>query len=76
VVAAATIGYGSLTRVWSRYGWESRVRTQPGHDPAIAGDTVPLDVTIWNRKPLPLPWIAAEDLVTEGSRCRTAEHGA
>jgi uncharacterized protein (DUF58 family) len=32
----------------------------------VAGDIVPLDVTIWNRKPLPLPWIAADDLVTEG----------
>ncbi|MEP7040396.1 MAG: DUF58 domain-containing protein [Chloroflexota bacterium] len=67
IVAAATIGYGSLTRVWSRYGM-GRVEYERslGTTRAIAGDTVPLDVTIWNRKPLPLPWIAAEDLVTEG----------
>jgi uncharacterized protein (DUF58 family) len=67
VVAAATIGYGSLTRVWSRYGM-GRVEYDRslGTTRAIAGDTVPLDVTIWNRKPLPLPWIAAEDLVTDG----------
>lgn len=67
VVAAATIGYGSLTRVWSRYGM-GRVEYERslGTTRAVAGDTVSLDVTIWNRKPLPLPWIAAEDLVTEG----------
>jgi uncharacterized protein (DUF58 family) len=67
IVAAATIGYGSLTRVWSRYGM-GRVEYDRslGTTRAIAGDTVPLDVTIWNRKPLPLPWIAAEDLLTDG----------
>lgn len=67
MVAVATLGYGSLTRVWSRFGmgrveYERRL----GATRAVAGDTVPLDVTIWNRKPLPLPWIAAEDLVTDG----------
>jgi uncharacterized protein (DUF58 family) len=67
MVAAATLGYGSLTRVWSRFGmgrveYERRL----GATRAVAGDTVPLDVTIWNRKPLPLPWIAADDLVTDG----------
>lgn len=67
MVAAATLGYGSLTRVWSRYGL-GHVEYQR-HLPAtraVAGDVVPLDVTIWNRKPLPLPWIAADDLVTDG----------
>lgn len=67
MVAAATLGYGSLTRVWSRFGmgrveYERRLGTTR----AVAGDSVPLDVTIWNRKPLPLPWIAAEDLITDG----------
>ena len=31
---------------------------------------VPLDVTIWNRKPLPLPWVAVDDLVTDGITIR------
>ena len=67
MVAAATLGYGSLTRLWSRYGI-GRVEYQRrlGASRAVAGDVVPLDVTIWNRKPLPLPWIAADDLVTDG----------
>jgi uncharacterized protein (DUF58 family) len=67
MVAAATLGYGSLTRIWSRFGM-GRVEydRRLGSTRAVAGDVVPLDVTIWNRKPLPLPWIAADDLVTEG----------
>jgi uncharacterized protein (DUF58 family) len=71
IVAAATVGYGSLTRVWSRYGmgrveYERRLGTTR----AVAGDSVPLDVTIWNRKPLPLPWLAAADLITDGIEVR------
>jgi uncharacterized protein (DUF58 family) len=31
----------------------------------VAGDNVPLDVTIWNRKRLPLPWVTAEDRLGE-----------
>ena len=69
MVAAATIGYGSLTRLWTRYGmgqveYQRHLRVTR----AVAGDVVPLDVTIWNRKPLPLPWISADDLVTDGIR--------
>jgi uncharacterized protein (DUF58 family) len=37
---------------------------------AVAGDSLAMDVTIWNRKPLPLPWVAAEDLVTDGLSVR------
>ena len=67
VVAAATIGYGSLTRVWSRYGMgRVEYERQLGTTRAVAGDVVPLDVTVWNRKPLPLPWLSAQDLVTDG----------
>ena len=43
IVAAATVGYGSLTRVWSRYGM-GRVEYDRslGTTRAIAGDTVTL----------------------------------
>lgn len=67
VVAGITAGYATLTRLWSRYGARSvTYERQLGSGRAVAGDTVTLDVTIWNRKPLPLPWIAADDLLTEG----------
>ena len=66
LVAVLTIGYGSLTTVWTRYGM-SRVEysRRLGTSRAVAGDSVPLDVTIWNRKRLPLPWVTAEDRLGE-----------
>jgi uncharacterized protein (DUF58 family) len=66
LVAVLTLGYASLTAVWTRYGttrleYERRLST----DRAVAGDEVGLDVTIWNRKALPLPWVTGEDRVPE-----------
>lgn len=71
VVAAITAGYATLTRLWTRYGvrnvaYERRL----GVPRAVAGDSVSLDVTVWNRKPLPLPWIAADDMLSEGLTVR------
>lgn len=67
LVAALTIAYSSLTTVWGRLG-ARRVEysRRLGTDRAVAGDTVPLDVTIWNRKALPLPWVTAEDRLGAG----------
>lgn len=67
LVSAAVAGYGTVTRLWTRYGarrveYGRRLSTRR----AVAGDEVGLDVVIWNRKPLPLPWVAADDLVTDG----------
>lgn len=66
LVAALTIGYGSLTTVWTRYGMRRvEYSRRLGTGRAVAGDIVPLDVTIWNRKRLPLPWVTAEDRLGE-----------
>lgn len=67
LVATATFAYGAATRLWTRYGlrdlaYERRL----GTGRAVAGDAVALDVAVWNRKALPLPWVAADDLVTDG----------
>jgi uncharacterized protein (DUF58 family) len=67
LLALATFGYGATTRLWTRYGlrdlaYERRL----GTGRAVVGDTVNLDVAVWNRKALPLPWVAADDLVTDG----------
>ncbi|HYM84255.1 MAG TPA: DUF58 domain-containing protein [Candidatus Dormibacteraeota bacterium] len=35
-------------------------------DRAVVGDVVPLDITVWNRKRLPLAWLHAEDAMTTG----------
>jgi uncharacterized protein (DUF58 family) len=74
LVAVLTLGYASLTAVWTRYGiarleyWR-RLST----DRAVAGDDVGLDVTIWNRKALPLPWVTGEDRVPERLTVRERE---
>ena len=62
LVSVLTIGYGLLTSVWTRYGMlRVEYSRRLGTSRAVAGDSVPLDVTIWNRKRLPLPWVTAED---------------
>jgi uncharacterized protein (DUF58 family) len=71
LVAALTMAYGSLTALWTRYGighieYSRRLAT----DRAVAGDSIPLDITIWNRKPLPLPWVTAEDRLGTGLSVR------
>jgi uncharacterized protein (DUF58 family) len=67
LLGIATFAYGATTRLWTRYGltnvsYERRL----GTGRAVTGDTVDLDVAVWNRKALPLPWVAADDLVTDG----------
>ena len=71
LVAVVTLLYAWLTRLWTRWGVQ-RVEYERhlGTSRAVAGDMVPLDVTIWNRKPLPLPWVGADDLVTDGLEVR------
>jgi len=71
LLAFATFGYGATTRLWTRYGlldlaYDRRLSTGR----TVVGDTVDLDVAVWNRKALPLPWIAADDLVTDGIEVR------
>jgi uncharacterized protein (DUF58 family) len=66
LVATVTLAYGSLTRLWTRFGarrvtYERRLTSHR----AVAGDSIGLDIAIWNRKPLPLPWVGADDLVSE-----------
>jgi uncharacterized protein (DUF58 family) len=71
LIAGITLAYGSLTRIWTRYGMhEVEYRRSLGSDRALVGDIVPLDITVWNRKPLPLPWLAADDPITDGLSVR------
>ena len=74
LVAVLTLGYASLTEVWTRYG---TTRLEYGRrlttDRAVAGDDIGLDVSIWNRKPLPLPWVTGEDRLPERLAVRERE---
>jgi uncharacterized protein (DUF58 family) len=75
LVAAITFLYGSLTRLWTRFGVRRvEYHRELGATRAVAGDSLQLDVSIWNRKPLPLPWVAAEDVVTDGIGIRERPH--
>src|SRR5437773_7182986 len=69
--ATLTFAYGALTTLWVRYGI-ARVEYTRGlaTDRAVAGDSVPLDITVWNRKSLPLPWVIAEDRLGIGLNVR------
>jgi uncharacterized protein (DUF58 family) len=71
LVAVATFGYGATARLWTRFGladlsYERRLGTER----AVVGDAVDLDIGVWNRKALPLPWVAADDLITDGIEVR------
>jgi uncharacterized protein (DUF58 family) len=71
LVAVVTLVYAWLTRLWARFGVRRvQYSRRLGASRAVAGDMVPLDVMIWNRKPLPLPWVAADDLVSDGLAVR------
>ena len=68
LLGALTFATSSLSNLWSRHGldhvgYERRL----ANDRAVWGDTVELEVTIENRKLLPLAWLQADDFVTEGT---------
>jgi uncharacterized protein (DUF58 family) len=60
-----------VTELWTRYGlrdlhYERRI----GRDRAVWGDEVPLDIAVWNDKPLPLAWLSVDDFATQGAVVR------
>ena len=71
LLALTTFGYGATTRLWTRYGLQDLAYDRRlGTGRAVVGDTVDLEVAVWNRKALPLPWVAVDDLVTDGIEVR------
>src|SRR4029079_12928632 len=73
LVAVLTVGYASLTEIWTRYG-TARLQSERHltTDRAVAGDDIGLDISIWNRKALPLPWVTGEDRVSARLRVRVS----
>jgi uncharacterized protein (DUF58 family) len=67
VLGLAIVLHDVVRGVWRRRGlrhveYERRFRTSR----AVVGDVVPLDVSVWNRKRLPLAWLRAEDRASPG----------
>ena len=77
LLGALTLLSRWIATLWSRRGlhgvtYDRRLATRT----ALWGDEVPLDVEIWNGKPLPVPWLQADDHVTDSLRVRDRRLGA
>ena len=71
LLGLAAAVFEGVRLVWRRRGLAAVVyERRLARDRAVVGDTVPLDVTIWNRKRLPLAWLRAEDAATAGVSVR------
>ncbi len=61
----------SVTELWSRYGLRDlHYARRIGRNRAVWGDELPLDIEVWNDKPLPLAWLSVDDFATEGTVVR------
>jgi len=53
--------------LWSRRGLGGvEYRRHLPHRQCVVGDELPLDITVWNRKRLPLAWLKADDVAGNG----------
>ncbi len=60
-----------VRQVWVREGLRGvEYRRRLPRPRGIVGEPVPLDVTVWNRKPLPLAWLRATDEMSAGVSVR------
>jgi uncharacterized protein (DUF58 family) len=71
VLGLCAFGFDFARGVWRDRGliglvYERRLERRE----CVVGDAVPLTISIWNRKALPLPWVRAEDEATEGLHVR------
>jgi len=56
------VATGGVRELWARNGLGGvEYRRDLPRARAVVGDEIPLDVTVWNRKALPLAWLRAED---------------
>ena len=72
LLIGALLILSSLVRtLWSRHGLRRlRYERHLVRDRAVLGDEVELLISAWNDKVLPLAWLEADDLVTEGLTVR------
>ena len=56
-----------LRSLWTRFGLRDvTYERKLGAQRALVGEEIPLQLTVRNRKLLPLPWLEVEDFVSEG----------
>ena len=64
----------AVRAAWARRGVAYvEYRRTLGQRHAVAGDELPLDITVWNRSPAPVAWLRAVDIVSEGVVVRERE---
>lgn len=67
VLGLAALVFDLARAVWSARGLDDvAYERRLGSHRAVVGDAIPLAVTVWNRKRLPLAWLRAEDAATAG----------
>jgi uncharacterized protein (DUF58 family) len=67
VLGVFTLVIEAIREIWARYGlrdvmYARRLAT----DRVTWGKEIPLTIEVWNRKPLPLAWLRADDAATHG----------
>jgi len=71
VLGLCATGFDLARGVWRERGLVGLVYERHlGRRECVVGDAVPLTISVWNRKALPLPWVRAEDQATEGIHVR------
>ncbi len=66
--------FEAIRWLWRRQGLTGVVyERRLARDHAVVGDVIPLDISVWNRKRLPLAWLRAEDAATPGFAIRERE---
>jgi uncharacterized protein (DUF58 family) len=74
LLGLAAFLYEGIRWIWPRGGLDHvTYRRRLATDRAVVGDLVPLEITVWNRKRLPLAWLRAEDAASDGVRVQERE---
>jgi uncharacterized protein (DUF58 family) len=67
VLGVFTLVVEAIREVWARYGLRDVTYTRHlATDRTTWGEEIPLTIEVWNRKPLPLAWLRADDAATHG----------
>jgi uncharacterized protein (DUF58 family) len=60
-----------VTELWTRFGLRSlNYERTLGRDRTVWGEDIPLDLSVWNDKALPVPWLSVDDGVSAGVALR------
>jgi uncharacterized protein (DUF58 family) len=67
VLGVFTLVVEAIREIWARYGLRDvTYARQLATDRTTWGEEIPLKIEVWNRKPLPLAWLRADDAATHG----------